>query len=156
VPARIRAYQAGDLDAVVRLLNELEPWRRLRYTAADWEKLFAMPLQGREAFVLEADGGLAGIGVLRRTFLVGDYLELLAVAAPAQGKGHGRSLLAHVEGVAFRRAKNLFVCVSDFNQQGRRFYERNGYQPVGPIPDLLVQGSSEILMRKTTGPARPV
>jgi ribosomal protein S18 acetylase RimI-like enzyme len=152
--ARIRPYQAEDLAAVVRLLNELEPWKRLRYTASDWERLFAMPLQGREAFVLEADGQLAGISVLRQRFLFGDYLELLAVAVSAQGKGIGGQLLAHVEGVVFQRAKNLFVCVSDFNHQGRQFYERNGYQSVGPIPDLLITGSGEILMRKTIGPAR--
>jgi len=152
--ARIRPYQAEDLAAVVRLLNELEPWKRLRYTASDWERLFAMPLQGREAFVLEADGQLAGISVLRQKFLFGDYLELLAVAASAQGKGIGGQLLAHVEGMVFQRAKNLFVCVSDFNHQGRQFYERNGYQSVGPIPDLLIPGSGEILMRKTIGPAR--
>ncbi len=152
--ARIRPYQAEDLAAVVRLLNELEPWKRLRYTASDWERLFAMPLQGREAFVLEADCQLAGISVLRQKFLFGDYLELLAVAASAQGKGIGGQLLAHVEGMVFQRAKNLFVCVSDFNHQGRQFYERNGYQSVGPIPDLLIPGSGEILMRKTIGPAR--
>ncbi len=152
--ARIRPYQAGDFAAVVRLLNEREPWKRLRYTSSDWERLLAMPLQGREAFVLEADSQLAGIGVLRQKFLVGDYLELLAVAASAQGRGHGRTLLAYAEGVTFQRAKNLFVCVSDFNHQGRRFYERNGYREVGPIPDLLIQGSGEILMRKTIGPAR--
>jgi GNAT superfamily N-acetyltransferase len=152
--ARIRPYQAGDFVAVVRLLTELEPWKRLRYTDSDWEKLFAMPLQGREAFVLETDGQLAGIGVLRQRFLFGDYLELLAVAASAQGKGNGGKLLAHVEGVTFQRTKNLFVCVSDFNHQGRRFYERNGYQAVGPIPDLLIPGSGEILLRKTIGPVR--
>ncbi len=152
--ARIRLYQAGDFVAVVRLLTELEPWKRLRYTDSDWEKLFAMPLQDREAFVLEADGMLAGIGVLRQRFLFGDYLELLAVAASAQGHGYGRTLLVYAEGITFQRAKNLFVCVSDFNHQGRRFYERNGYQVVGPIPDLLIPGSGEILLRKTTGPAR--
>ena len=153
--ASIRPYQAGDFAVVVRLLTELEPWKRLGYTASDWTGLLAMPLQGREAFVLEADGHVVGIGVLRLKFLVGDYLELLAVAASAQGQGNGGQLLSHIEGVAFQRAKNLFVCVSDFNQQGRKFYERHGYREVGPIPDLLIQGSGEILMRKTAGPARP-
>jgi hypothetical protein len=56
--------------------------------------------------------------------------------------------------VVFRRAKNLFVCVSDFNHQARRFYERNGYTEIGPILHLLIPGSSEILLRKTTGPAK--
>ncbi len=154
--ARIRPYQPGDFAAVVSLLADLYPWKRLKYTATDWELLFETPLQGqgREAYVLEAEGIVAGIGVLRQRFLFGDYLELFAIAAPVQGKGYGRALLAYLESVAFARAKNLFVCVSDFNEKGRRFYQRNGYTEIGPILHLLIPGSSEILLRKTTGPAR--
>jgi GNAT superfamily N-acetyltransferase len=152
----IRPYKPDDFAAVVSLLADLYPWKRLKYTALDWEQLFEMPLQGqgREAYVLEAEGIVAGIGVLRQRFLFGDYLELFAIAAPVQGKGYGRALLAYLESVAFARAKNLFVCVSDFNEKGRHFYQRNGYTEIGPILHLLIPGSSEILLRKTIGPAR--
>jgi GNAT superfamily N-acetyltransferase len=136
------------------MLGELDPWRKLGYTPSDWKRLFAMTLEGREAFVIELDGNVAGVGVLRPRFLFGDYLELLVVAASAQGQGHGGMLLAYLEEMAFRRGKNLFVCVSDFNHQGRRFYDRHGYKEIGPILHLLVPGSAEILMRKTIGPAK--
>jgi len=56
--------------------------------------------------------------------------------------------------LVFARATNLFACVSDFNTEARRFYGKNGYQEIGPIPNFLIPGSAEILMRKTTGPAR--
>src|SRR5207249_12185434 len=72
----------------------------------------------------------------------------------AQGKGLGGTLLAYLEVVVFARAKNLFACVSDFNQGARRFYERHGYRELGPVPNLLLPGSAEILLRKSTGPAR--
>jgi ribosomal-protein-alanine N-acetyltransferase len=152
--ASIRPYKPDDFDSVVRFLGELDPWRKLGYTPSDWKRLFAMTLEGREAFVIEADGTVAGVGVLRQRFLFGDYLELLAVAASAQGRGHGGALLGYLEEVVFRRSKNLFVCVSDFNHQGRRFYDRHGYKEIGPILHLLVPGSAEILMRKTSGPAK--
>jgi ribosomal-protein-alanine N-acetyltransferase len=155
-PASIRSYKPDDLSAVVRLLGDLDPWKRLVYTDSDWERLFETPLQGREAFVIEAGGSVVGVGVLRQRFLFGDYLELFAIAASAQGRGYGRALLAHLESVVFRRAKNLFVCVSDFNHQARRFYERNGYTEIGPILHLLIPSSSEILLRKSIGPARSV
>jgi ribosomal protein S18 acetylase RimI-like enzyme len=155
-PATVRSYKPDDFAAVVRLLADLDPWKRLNYTASDWERLFRMPLQGREAFVIETGGSVVGVGVLRQRFLFGDYLELFAIAASAQGRGYGRALLAHLEGMVFRRAKNLFVCVSDFNHLARRFYERNGYTEIGPILHLLIPGSSEILLRKTTGPAKSV
>jgi hypothetical protein len=69
---------------------------------------------------------------------------------------YGRALLAHLESVFFRRAKNLFVCVSDFNHLARRFYEWNGYTEIGPILHLLIPGSSENLPRKTASPAKSV
>jgi [ribosomal protein S18]-alanine N-acetyltransferase len=107
-----------------------------------------------EAWVIEAEGAVAGIALVRRNFLAGDYLELFAVAPAARRKGLGACLLADLERRVFARTKNFFVCVSDFNRGGRRFYERSGYREVGPIPDLLVAGADEILLRKTIGPAR--
>ena len=152
----IRPYTPDDFDAVVRLLADLDPWKRLGYARSDWERLFDMLLQGRDAFVIELEGRVAGVGVLRQRFLFGDYLELLAVAASVQGRGHGGALLAYLEDVVFRRGKNLFVCVSDFNHEGRRFYERHGYSEIGPIQNLLIPGGAEILMRKTIGPAKAI
>jgi len=76
------------------------------------------------------------------------------VADWARGKGLGGRLLAYVEAVVFARGKNLFACVSDFNDQGRSFYAKLGYQEIGPMPNLLISGSAEILLRKTSGPAR--
>jgi len=150
----IRSYKPEDREAVIRILGESEPWKTLGYTAADWERLFDPLPQGREGFIVEADGAVTGLALLRQRFLLGDYLELLAIAPWAQGKGLGGTLLAYLENVVFARGKNLFACVSDFNHGARRFYERHGYREIGPIPNLLIQGSAEILLRKTTGPAR--
>jgi ribosomal protein S18 acetylase RimI-like enzyme len=100
------------------------------------------------------DGGVSGLALVRPRFLVGDYLELFAVAAAARGRGLGAALLGHVEAVAFARGRNVFVCVSDFNDGARRFYARHGYAHVGTLPDLLVRGSAELLLRKSAGPVR--
>lgn len=149
----IRPFASADRDAAVALLDS-EPWRRLGYAAADWTRLLTPPLQGREGWVAVADGGVSGLALVRPRFLAGDYLELFAVAAGARGRGLGAALLAHVETVAFARAPNLFVCVSDFNDGARRFYARHGYAHVGTLPDLLVRDSAELLLRKTSGPLR--
>lgn len=150
----IRPFQEKDREAVVLMLADSDPWKRLGYSAPEWERLFQMPLQEREAFVIESDGRVAGIALLRQRFLLGDYLELLAIAPSAQGQGLGRALLAHVETLVFQRTPNLFVCVSDFNRGARKFYARQGYQEIGSIPNLLIPGSAEVLLRKTIGPAR--
>ncbi|MFM8551437.1 MAG: N-acetyltransferase family protein [Nitrospiraceae bacterium] len=152
----VRAYRAEDRDAVVRLLAGSDPWERLGYGDDDWARLFRADglSEGREGYVLEAEGTIAGIALLRPKFLMGDYLELLAIAPATRSCGHGSTLLAHLETIAFARTKNLFTCVSDFNEGARRFYGQRGYREIGPMPDLLVPGRAELLLRKTIGPAR--
>jgi ribosomal protein S18 acetylase RimI-like enzyme len=146
--------QPEDRAAVVQLLGDSDPWRTLGYTATDWERIFCPTPQGRDSYVAEIDGRVAGIAIVRQKFLAGDYLELVGVAEWARKKGVGHRLLAHIEELVFGRAKNLFACVSDFNAQARAFYKKEGYQEIGPMPNFLIPGSAEILLRKTAGPAR--
>lgn len=145
-----------DRAAVIALLAASDPWKRLSYPVDFWDRMFAPLPQGRDSLVLATDGQIAGIAVLRPRFLVGDYLELLAISPPLTGQGLGALLLSHLEALVFARANNLFACVSDFNTGARQFYRRHGFQEVGPLPNLLVRGSTEILLRKTTGALREV
>ena len=151
---RIRSMQPEDREAVVQLLGESNPWKQLGYTKDDWDRIFCPIPQGRDSYVAELDGRAAGIAIVRQKFLAGDYLELLGVAASARKNGIGGRLLAYVEQLVFGRTTNLFACVSDFNQPARAFYKKYGYLEIGPMPNLLIPGSAEILLRKTTGPAR--
>jgi ribosomal-protein-alanine N-acetyltransferase len=150
----IRDMIPGDREAVVQLLAESDPWKTLGYTASDWDRIFCPLPQGRDSYVAELDGRVAGIAVVKQKFLLGDYLELLGVAGWARKQGMGNRLLTYVEQLVFGRTKNLFACVSDFNQPARDFYKKQGYQEIGPMPNFLIPGSSEILLRKTVGSAR--
>lgn len=150
----IRAMQPGDREAVVQLLAESDPWKSLGYTVEDWGRIFCPISQGRDSFVSVVDGTIAAVAIVRQKFLLGDYLELLGVADRVRGKGIGKELLSHIESQVFARTKNLFACVSDFNSGARAFYKKQGYQEIGPMPNFLIPGSAEILLRKTAGPAR--
>lgn len=150
----VRPMMAEDRAAVIELLIDSDPWKQLGYEGKDWDNYFTPLPQGRDSYVVDQNGKVTGIAVVRQKFLLGDYLELFGVAEWARGKGLGGRLLAYVEAVVFARGKNLFVCVSDFNDKGRSFYAKLGYQEIGPVPNLLIPGSAEILLRKTSGPAR--
>lgn len=150
----IRPMRAEDRETVIRLLADSDPWKTLGYGEKDWSRIFSPLPQDRESFIAEAGGRVAGIAIVRQKFLLGDYLELLGVAEWARHQGTGRQLLAHIESLVFARTKNLFACVSDFNAGARDFYRKQGYQEIGPMPNFLIPGSAEILLRKTAGPAR--
>ncbi|HEY6919113.1 MAG TPA: GNAT family N-acetyltransferase [Tabrizicola sp.] len=60
------------------------------------------------------------------------YLGLMLLGPWAQGAGHGRTFLAHVETLARKRhAAHLFLAVLDVNPRGRAFWEREGFTDTG-------------------------
>jgi ribosomal protein S18 acetylase RimI-like enzyme len=150
----IRPMTSDDRESVIQLLADSDPWKTLGYSHKDWSRIFCPIPQGRETFVAESAGQVTGIAIVREKFLLGDYLELLGVAGWARHRGTGKQLLSHVEALVFGRTKNLFACVSDFNTGARDFYRKQGFQEIGPMPNFLIPGSAEILLRKTAGPAR--
>jgi Sortase and related acyltransferases len=150
----IREMRPGDRVSVINILTDSDPWKRLGFTAGDWDHIFSPIPVGRDTFVLEVNTSVLGIAIVRRKFLFGDYLELLGIAPSAIGQGLGSRLLSHIESLTFARAKNLFACVSDFNDGARAFYRKQGYREIGPMPNFLITGYAEILLRKTAGPAR--
>src|SRR5919108_4922123 len=97
----VRPYTVDDREVVVRMLADSDPWKRLGYTKADWERLFQSGPEGRDSFVIESRGAVVGLALLRQRFMLGDYLELLAVAPWSQGKGFGSARLQHLEAVVF-------------------------------------------------------
>lgn len=80
------------------------------------------------------DGRLSGVAEVSYGFpLAGDaYLGLMLLAPWAQGAGHGRAFLAHVEGLARGRAAPvLYLAVLDANPRGRAFWLREGFRATG-------------------------
>ncbi len=74
------------------------------------------------------------------------YLHLIAVKEEYRDRGIGKALLDYSERTAFEMADRLFLVVADYNPDAKRFYERNGYQQVGEIPNLYRPGITEYLM----------
>ena len=153
VDVRIESCSRLDDEVCRRLLADSDPWRRLGYGE---QELTAIAQATHAANVLVAMRGETVVGFCLSSsgVLLGEYLKLLVVDAEHRGQGIGGHLLRAMEDRAFRRWPNVYLCVSDFNESARRFYERHGYREIGRLPDLLVAGSDEILMRKTTAPWR--
>ena len=143
----------AEAEASARMMAGTEPWITLQ---RDYDACLRVVLdETRERYVAYRDDLLVGLLILNlRGSFVG-YIQTVCAAPEARGTGVGTSLVAFAEERIFRDHKNAFICVSDFNPGARRLYERLGYRLVGELPDYIVAGHSELLLRKTRGPLVP-
>lgn len=139
-----------EINACSLLMSRTDPWLTLGRTYEDCRKLFTDPQ--KEVFVAVESGCLAGFLVLDINGPFKGYIQSVCVVPSRQGTGLGSSLIGFAEELIFRISPNAFICVSDFNPRAKALYLRLGYKVVGELPDLIIPGNSEILMRKTTGP----
>jgi ribosomal protein S18 acetylase RimI-like enzyme len=145
---------ADDTEAefCARMMKLSEPWLSL---GTGFRALFdLMRNPARERYVASLDNRIAGFVAINMSGTLAGYIQTICVAPGNRAAGIGRLLMAHAETRIFRDTPNVFLMVSDFNFTARRFYERLGYRTIGEIPEFLVAGHSEILMRKTRGPLR--
>lgn len=141
----LRPLVSAHIAALAPALAAMDPWRRLGFTAVGLAAYLGREDAALTRVVLEQDGRAAAVLALRRPWLRGPYIELLAVLPDAQGGGHGRRL---VEWAAAQGGGNLWACVSAFNHAARAFYARAGFVEVAPLPDLVAEGADEILLRR--------
>jgi [ribosomal protein S18]-alanine N-acetyltransferase len=150
VCAEVRIEAAPGLDAAAcrRLVLASEPWITLGYGESDVQAL-VRSAAADNLLLARADDRVVGFALSAPGILLGEYLKILVVEPAYQTQGIGRRLMEELERRAFQRWPNVYLCVSDFNGGARTFYRRIGYEEVGPLRDLLLPGTGEVLMRKT-------
>lgn len=119
--ASFRSMRDSDLDEVARIEPTIFPYPWSRGNFSDSLK------SGYECRVYGQQGQIIGYAVL---MLVLDEAHLLniSIAAPWQGKGCGRQLLAHMMDIARERgALNMFLEVRPSNHAALGLYESMGF-----------------------------
>lgn len=147
-----RPLTPADIAVLAPALADMDPWRTLGYSAMGLAAYLGREDAALTRVVLGEAGRPLAVLALRRPWLRGPYVELLAVLPEAQGGGHGRAL---VDWAAAQGGANLWACVSAFNARARAFYARAGFVEVTPLTDLVADGADEILLRRRLGPAVP-
>jgi ribosomal-protein-alanine N-acetyltransferase len=140
----------AEAEACAHMMAGSEPWITLGrgYDAS----LALLESPDRECYVALADGAVVGFLILNMHGAFVGYIQTVCVAAEARGLGIGTELVRFAEQRIFSEAPNVFLCVSSFNPDARRLYERLGYVLVGELTDYIVHGHAELLYRKTIGP----
>ena len=139
-----------DARACARLMAGSEPWLTL---GRGYEtSLAVLGDPSREVYLARDKGELAGFLILCMTGAFVGYIQTVLVHPDRRGQGLGSKLVEFAERRILSESPNVFMCVSSFNEDARRLYECLGYRVVGELSDYIVQGHSEILLRKTMGP----
>jgi ribosomal protein S18 acetylase RimI-like enzyme len=130
-------------------MSSTDPWITL---GRDFDgSLAVINDPSREVYVVEDEKGIAGFIILCMVGAFTGYIQTVLVAPDRQGKGIGSHLVDFAEQRIFMDSPNAFLCVSSFNKDARRLYERLGYEYIGELTDYLVEGYSELLFRKSRG-----
>ena len=149
-----RALGRGEAEYWGQLIAKQFPWNSLGYDKDVLARFLAR--YAESAVVLECGGEPISISVVKPDWFFGDLISLFIVMPPFQGKGFGRAMLEYVERRNFSKHRNMWITTTNINKNAIKFYKKHGYKEIGYIPDLLVKGSVEILVRKTEGPVLTV
>lgn len=158
-PFELAAHDLGDLtlaplapenaSTLGEALAAIPPWSVIGYPAERMTRGLTREAASVKRFEVLAGGRLAGLIVIQDPFLHGPYLQLLAVLPGFQGRNIGLRLLRWMEAEARRaESRQLWLCVSEFNERARAFYERFGFTEVALLDKLATDASDEIFMRK--------
>lgn len=139
-----------DARACARLMATSEPWITLGRSYETSLGIIQDP--SREVYVARDEAGLAGFLILCMTGVLVGYIQTICIDPARRGQGLGSRLVEFAEQRILQVSPNVFMCVSSFNLDARRLYERLGYKVIGELTDYIVRGHSEFLLRKTLGP----
>jgi ribosomal-protein-alanine N-acetyltransferase len=147
----IRGLQdTKEAEQCARVMCASEPWITLRRSHEESLKMLSDP--SREIYLARVRGQIAGFMILNMKGAFVGYIQTVCIFPEWRNTGIGTELIAFAEERIFRDSPNVFMCVSSFNRNAERLYERLGYQVVGEFKDYIVPGHSEILLRKTIAP----
>jgi ribosomal protein S18 acetylase RimI-like enzyme len=126
----------------------MDPWRTLGYRPENLLNYLHRKDAGLDRHAIVIEGRTAGVLSVRYPWLMGPYIELFAVLPGYSGRGLGEEVLKWVESRFQANSRNLWATVSAFNTLARTFYQRQGFEEVAPLKELVAAGLDEILLRK--------
>lgn len=128
--------------------EKIDPWKTLGTTKNDLEH-YILNQDHYDTYAVIADDKPIGMISIRFPWLLGPYLAFLGILPQAQGKGFGTTLMQWLEDTArIHKARNIFICVSDFNHDAQAFYASCGYRKVADLEGLVLDEYGELLLRK--------
>ena len=143
----IRRASAADLQWCADLMAQSEPWITLRRDREN--SLLQLGDPSKELYVLAIREDRVGFVLVDMHGALAGYIQSVCIAPRFRNCSYGAALMRFAEERILKDEPNVFLCVSSFNADAQRFYERQKYERVGELRDFIVSGASEIILRKT-------
>jgi ribosomal protein S18 acetylase RimI-like enzyme len=139
-----------DFSVCAKMMSLTDPWITL---GMDYEQcLKAFDGSFREIWLLEIEKRIAGFVIIQTCGTFSGYIQTISIDSAYRGKGYGRKLLKFCEDRILKFSPNVFICVSSFNKGALKLYLDFGFKLIGEMENFVIEGYSELLLRKTVGP----
>lgn len=148
-PCTLEPVHLSNIAELARVLVMMDPWMTLGYRPEPLSRYLSRNDPALHRFVVRSRDTAAGCICIRHPWLMGPFLEILAVFPDFQRRGLGGALVRWLEEEVRSSCPNIWTTVSSFNSNAAGFYHRMGFVRVGPLKDLIKAGFDEILLRKT-------
>lgn len=146
---QLRCPKKEEVEFLAAELVKIDPWKTLKTSSEVLINHFLKQETGGFKSTVIVDNKPVGLISIKSPWLLGPYLEFLGLIPVVQGKGVGKALMLWLEKTTrLSKDKNIFICVSDFNNDAYEFYKQFGYIKCGHLDDLSIEGKAEFLLRK--------
>lgn len=136
-------------NEMATIMCNTEPWITLK---RDHQACFnSLRGDGKEVYILGENGKVIGVIVLQMGGTFRGYLQSICISPQARDKGYGHKAIDFCEKRIFSVSPNFFLCVSSFNKGAQKLYYSLGFELIGEIKDFVIEGYSELLLRKSIG-----
>jgi diamine N-acetyltransferase len=147
-PLGLQPITAVMADRLGEAISRIGPWAHYAIAGAALAESLKSSQSAAASYQIECAGESAGAVVVRPAWLVGPYMQMLAVLPAFQRQGIGWQVVTWFEAEARLEGRSAWLCVSAFNPGAQRLYRAHGFQLVATLGDLVRNGDDELLMRK--------
>ncbi len=153
VEVEIRELREENIDACAEMTISSFPWTAFGLKKEGAKKFLYDRLGKELVYVAILNGEVVGFITIKRDIMYANYIRRIVVREDMRSKGIGAQLLTFVEEMTLSSGlPNVFLLTTTTNDKAIKFYEKNGYQKIGRVPNFIEEGMDEYIFWKTKGP----
>lgn len=148
----LRPIDQALAEKLAPALTAIDPWATLKFQTSRFVTFLTNEDPALRRYAAFVDDKLAGIICIRQPWLLGPYLNLLAVLPEFQGMRLGHEMLCWFETHVTSVERWFWIVCSTFNTRAYDFYKAHGYEAAATLTQLISDSSDDFLMRKRIPP----